>query len=214
MKNDIAIPLLFSILIHGSILLFTAFHKKSSNYIIVPVELSFFQPQGSSSDAEKPAAQPERIIKKQEDEIAVPRKKKDKKQPAKPVKSAEKITPKKIESPQTAAADSVAHAGASSSQISINSVKFPYPYYTNLIAKKIGRNWQWANEFGQMKAVVFFRINKDGSIGLKEIKTSSGDSLFDRQALRAVELSGPFPPLPDSYSEGDLGVYFEFAFKE
>ena len=65
-----------------------------------------------------------------------------------------------------------------------------------------------------MKAVVFFRILRDGSITALAIKTSSGDDTFDQQALRSVELAGPFPPLPSGYSEDELGIYFEFAFKE
>src|SRR3989339_436027 len=98
------------------------------------------------------------------------------------------------------------------SPISVGSARFPYSYYTNLVARKIEKNWQWANAFGRMKAVVFFRILRDGSITALAIKTSSGDDTFDQQALRSVELAGPFPPLPSGYSEDELGIYFEFAF--
>ena len=101
-----------------------------------------------------------------------------------------------------------------SGQISLDSAKFPYSYYTSMLVKKISRNWQWAVEFGRLKSVVYFKIQKDGTLSDVAIKETSGDALFDQQALRAIQLCDPFPPLPDEYPENNLGVFFEFSFKE
>jgi TonB family protein len=103
---------------------------------------------------------------------------------------------------------------APASQISLDSARFPYAYYTNMIVKRINRNWQWAQSFGRMKAVIYFKIQKDGRITDIAVKTSSGEQLFDQQAVRAVSLADPLAPLPDGYSDTDLGVYFEFQFRE
>jgi TonB family protein len=65
-----------------------------------------------------------------------------------------------------------------------------------------------------MKAVIYFKIQKDGRITDIAVKTSSGEQLFDQQAVRAVSLADPLAPLPDGYSDTDLGVYFEFQFRE
>ena len=61
---------------------------------------------------------------------------------------------------------------------------------------------------------MFFRIAKDGNILDETVKDTSGDRLFDEQAMRAVKMAGPFPPLPDGYTDNDLGVYFEFTYRE
>lgn len=101
-----------------------------------------------------------------------------------------------------------------SSAISVDTARFPYAYYTNQIVRKINRYWQWSNEFGKLRAIIFFKISRDGSINSETIKDSSGNSLFDDQALHAVTVASPFPPLPPEYPDNDLEVYFEFTFKE
>jgi len=228
MKQDISIPFLISFLLHGAVFLILSFKFNQSSYIIMPVELSFYRSSGGQAAAAAPAAvaQESRPITKKDDEIVIPKKKtvEKKKKKDKAVKPAEKTAAREDSAKQpqagSAASPSESKSGGSGAQagagspISVGSARFPYSYYTNLVARKIEKNWQWANAFGQMKAVVFFRILRDGSIAALAIKTSSGDDTFDQQALRSVELAGPFPPLPSGYTEDDLGIYFEFAFKE
>ena len=101
-----------------------------------------------------------------------------------------------------------------SSNISIDAVRFPYTYYTNQIVKKISQNWQWSSDFGRLTTIIYFKVSKTGNVGEVFVKQSSGDSLFDSQAVRAVKLADPFPPLPFGYEDNELGIYFEFSFKE
>jgi TonB family C-terminal domain len=96
----------------------------------------------------------------------------------------------------------------------VDAARFPFTYYTNQVVKKIGRNWQWSTEFGDLKTVVRFRILRSGEVSAVDIDKSSGDRVFDEQAVRAVKLASPFPPLPDGYEGDDLGVYFEFRYHE
>ena len=101
-----------------------------------------------------------------------------------------------------------------SSQIALDNARFPYNYYTNAIVKRINANWQWSINSGRYKAVVYFKIEKNGHIAEVHIKNSSGDKTFDQQALRAVLLADPFAPLPEGFNENYLGVFFEFSFIE
>ena len=58
--------------------------------------------------------------------------------------------------------------------------------------------------------VIFFRINRDGSIADVRIERSSGLPFVDRAAQRAVLASSPLPPLPADFHEGSLGVHLKF----
>ena len=103
-------------------------------------------------------------------------------------------------------------APAPAGRVSLDTKDFPYTYYTSMIVKKISRHWQWSTDFGSLKTVVYFKIDTNGTVGLARVHEPSGDALFDQQALRAVRLASPFPPLPQEYPDKDLGVYFEFSY--
>ena len=93
--------------------------------------------------------------------------------------------------------------------IMLENKNFRYSYYTSAILKKIRRYWQDSN-INVLRTVVYFRIEKDGTVSKLKISKSSRNDAFDKNALRAIELASPFPPLPDGYTENNLGVYFEF----
>ena len=57
---------------------------------------------------------------------------------------------------------------------------------------------------------IFPELNMPYDIKIKE---SSSDANFDLNAMKAIELASPFAPLPVSYEDNYLGVYFEFKFK-
>ena len=100
----------------------------------------------------------------------------------------------------------------SSKGIMLENKSFKYSYYTNTIVKKISKYWQWSKTLSAYRAVVYFRISRDGTVYDVNVKETSGDVTFDQNAIRAVQLASPFAPLPDSYEEDYLGVYFEFKF--
>ncbi|MBN1621558.1 MAG: TonB family protein [Endomicrobiales bacterium] len=202
MENDLKVALVLSIIVHLSIFLLTSFRSRRIIYVNIPVDLFFYTTPAPPAEVKEQAPP-------KEEEIVIPKKPKKK---AEKKKEEKKVTEKK-EKPAPEPKPEPKQL-TPSSQISLESAKFPYAYYTNMIVKKISQNWQWSVDFGELKAVLYFRIQRDGNIDSLEIKTSSGDKLFDKQALRAVEISSPFPPLPFSYDEKDLGVFFEFSFKE
>jgi protein TonB len=57
-----------------------------------------------------------------------------------------------------------------------------------------------------VRAIIGFRIQKDGSISELRVAESSGYNAFDLAALRAVQNASPFPPLPRAYRHDSLGV--------
>jgi TonB family protein len=87
---------------------------------------------------------------------------------------------------------------------------FPYTIYVNQMVSKIGSNWLRPQAGGEPLAEVYFVINRDGTIRDAKISTASGNSTFDRAALRAVLASSPLPPLPFGYSGTWLGVRLTF----
>lgn len=151
-----------------------------------------------------PAVEVKPVAKKKE-EIVLPKKEKKvikkKEEPEKPKETVEEK--KVVSAPPTTTLPS--------SGVSIESARFPYTYYLNIIREKIGKNWSWPILESKRKTVIYFRILKDGSVSQIKTKESSEDDSFDLAALRAIEISAPFPPLPTGFPDEYLGVYFEFS---
>jgi periplasmic protein TonB len=87
---------------------------------------------------------------------------------------------------------------------------FPYTIYVNQMVSKVGSNWLRPQAGGEPLTEVYFVINRDGTIRDAKISNASGNSTFDRAALRAVLASSPLPPLPFGYSGTWLGVRLTF----
>lgn len=122
------------------------------------------------------------------------------------------VSETKTESTEKPKTDSVTKAEEGSEYskgIMLENKNFRYSYYTGAILKKIRRYWQDSN-VNVLRAVAYFKIEKDGTVSKLKIHKSSKNATFDKNALRAIELASPFPPLPDGYEENSLGVYFEF----
>jgi len=79
-------------------------------------------------------------------------------------------------------------------------------YYAKIM-KEIWQQWRWNQSLGRkdLEAVVSIKILKDGTAVMQRIEKSSGNSQFDRSALRALTLASPLTPPP---YEIELGVRF------
>jgi TonB family protein len=99
-----------------------------------------------------------------------------------------------------------------SSQIGLS--HFPYMYYLQILQSRISSNWFKSQmKTGSSKdsyTSVFFRIYRDGSISAPSVRESSGIRSLDLSAIRAINSSAPFPPLPQGYEEGYLGITLIF----
>ena len=78
--------------------------------------------------------------------------------------------------------------------------------YYSMIVKKIRQEWVFPEPLEKnLEAIVSIKISKDGSVRIDRIEKSSGNQLFDRYALRAINKASPLPPPPQ---EMEVGVRF------
>lgn len=87
---------------------------------------------------------------------------------------------------------------------------FPFSYYLNQVLSFISSNWYKPPSPEGTFCTVYFIISKSGRIIDAKVEASSGNSAFDRAALRAVLASNPLPPLPYDYYEEKLGIHLKF----
>jgi len=98
----------------------------------------------------------------------------------------------------------------------LDDATFQYAWYLSNMTSIFGRNWARPIKPDldrTLRAVVHFRVLKDGTLAEIEMEQSSGDAVLDRSALRAVQDSNPLPPLPYQYGKDSLGVHFFFDLK-
>lgn len=86
---------------------------------------------------------------------------------------------------------------------------FPYTLYIQSMHRRIGSNWfrQGATD---TPTVIYFRIQRNGTITDAKVHQSSGNATYDRIALSAVRSSTPLTPLPPAFGGSYLGVYLGF----
>ena len=70
-------------------------------------------------------------------------------------------------------------------------------YYAQM-EYKIWQQWSWP-ETGQknLLAIISIKILRNGTIKIQKIEKSSGNSFFDKEALKALTKANPLPPPPD-----------------
>lgn len=91
---------------------------------------------------------------------------------------------------------------------------FPFDWYLRTVRNNIARNWQ-PKQLGfrgqsSIACVVHFVINRSGQVSQVTLVRSSGVSLYDREAIRAVKASR-MGKLPSEFSSPSLGVTFTFT---
>jgi TonB family protein len=89
------------------------------------------------------------------------------------------------------------------------SPKIDYEAFMKDLERRIKRAW-FPPKFEEPKTMtVKFRVHQGGALSDLEIKDSSGSSIDDQAALKAVENASPFRPLP-SGSEENIEIIFKF----
>ena len=104
-----------------------------------------------------------------------------------------------------------------SGQIAVDTGDFAFAYYLRQVRSRIAQNWTppAGLQSGQpIRAIVYFKISRDGSVSSVRMETGSTLEFFDRSAVRAVTLSDPMPPLPLGFEGSDLGVHFGFQYQQ
>jgi TonB family protein len=99
-----------------------------------------------------------------------------------------------------------------SSQIGLSN--FPFNYYLENMIGRISSNWLKTQVSSGMSdelfTVVKFKIYRDGKISVVEIEESCGIRALNMAAVRAIQSSAPFAPLPDGYEEEALIIHLRF----
>ena len=101
--------------------------------------------------------------------------------------------------------------------VTVEAGNFEFTYYLMLVRNRVAENWSPPSGLmtrGQpVRAVVYFRISREGEVMAARLESMSGAEFFDRSAVRAVQVSTPMPPLPVGYSGDVLGVHFGFEYE-
>jgi periplasmic protein TonB len=87
---------------------------------------------------------------------------------------------------------------------------FPYTIYIDRMRTLIGSHWFRPQVGAGATTVIYFVIDRDGTIRDVKTETSSGNDAIDRAAMRAVMEATPLPPLPFGYAGTYLGVHLTF----
>ena len=88
---------------------------------------------------------------------------------------------------------------------------FHFAYYVQRMLALIESRWYKPAVPEGTKALVRFTINREGRLSRIELESSSGNSSFDRAALRALYAANPLPPLPPAYAKPTLTVHLTFS---
>jgi len=83
---------------------------------------------------------------------------------------------------------------------------FKFAYYIDQLLSAIDAKWVRPPLGDGVRAIISFRIERDGGLTDLQVSESSGYNSFDLAALRAVQNAAPFPPLPRAYRHDSLGV--------
>ena len=78
--------------------------------------------------------------------------------------------------------------------------------YYSIVIQKIRQQWIFPESLEKdLETVVAIKIARDGSVTIERIERSSGNPLFDRSVLRAINRANPLPP---PVRDMEIGVRF------
>lgn len=177
------------------------------------IRVNLVSPQTGTAEARMAVAKPDEAPKAELKPEKTPNRPRDK-----AVKIA-KGTPKKPALPagpeNALGAAAVGSAGLSAG-VGVDDANFEFTYYLISLRNKIGQNWSapagMVTSGKPVRAVIYFRVQRNGAVADAKIEEGSGFAFFDQSALRAVLISDPLPPLPLGYGGGNLGVHFAFEY--
>lgn len=140
----------------------------------------------------------------------------EKSQKKQPAKRARKPVPKKNSkpAPQKQRVEDVSELedllGGLPQPVSRISVgeSFPYPWYLNNVQMKVEQNWKPPINDESLAVVVEFSIYPNGRISEVRVVKSSGNTMLDNLAVRAVKLAAPFGKIPAGFTMDKLDLTY------
>lgn len=123
----------------------------------------------------------------------------------------QKATPRPTPVPAPRGGAGLSVGGGDSRQISGIPSDFHFTYYVQRMLALIEARWYKPVVPADTRARVRFTIGRDGRVSRIELESSSGNSSFDRAALRSLYAANPLPPLPPAYQKQSLTVHLTFS---
>ncbi len=69
--------------------------------------------------------------------------------------------------------------------------------YSALVFERIQREWIYPDfDIAELETIISFKITNEGKVVSQKIKKTSGNTIFDRSAMKAVLKASPLPPPP------------------
>lgn len=161
----------------------------------------------------KPLAPDPKALKPPEKAIPAPAKEEPKKPAATPPAAAAALPapdslPAAIPKRQGSPFGNPLGASTQQATLGVEDPNFTYGYYLDRIVGAISSKWSRPPVGPEIKQVLlYFRIQKDGTITELKLVETSGSEIFDDAAMLAVTASAPLPPLPKSYAKDSLGIH-------
>jgi len=205
---DLTQAVVFSCIFHVLIALAAVFlYIKAAPRIHVPpfYEVTLVSSPSELPQTPPPEAQPAPPKKEPPKKTRVPEKPK-KSAPAKkamPDFAEKKSKPIAEEPPAAKPEEQPKATSASPVTVSASQSDFKFGWYLALVREKIGQNWRPPPDAQDAKAKVLFSVNRSGwveSVNL-DADHSTGTFGFKQAAVRAIQSSNPFPPLPEEFSK-------------
>lgn len=113
--------------------------------------------------------------------------------------------------------DKDAATEASEDTISLDTKDERYIQYTEAIKVKIAAQWDYPAEarldLQEGEVMALFSLIRDGSVIQIGIEKSSGYDALDREVLRAIRASVPFPSFPGSIKVNRLNIKAKFDYR-
>ncbi len=206
LENGAGAAVFFSVLFHAMLTAIAGWaawhHVPTEATSVMNIRFAKAQPVPEMTPAPAPVAEP--VVKAQPIEKTAPPSPfgKSKKKPA------EEPPPATRHPPPAAPAVEVPVGG--SGVTALEGGDFPYTIYIDRMKTLIGSHWLRPQVGDNTEAIVYFAIDRDGSIRDAHVENASGNGLYDRAALRAILESSPLPPLPFGYNGTYLGVHLKF----
>ena len=124
-------------------------------------------------------------------------------------------SPAKASAAPQAGAGAQGGKGADVANVKTPGIEFPYPGYLSNITRQIALNWTPRRTSASLVTEVKFMIRRDGTVVGIEVVRSSGDALYNADAMGAIEAVGltrRFGALPSGFTDDVLIVYFTFDY--
>jgi len=123
----------------------------------------------------------------------------------------QRATPRPTPVPAPSGGTGLSVGGGNNKQIPGIPSDFHFTYYVQRMLALIETRWYKPVVPADTRARVRFTISRDGRLSRIELEMSSGNSSFDRAALRSLYATNPLPPLPPAYRKQSLTVHLTFS---